>query len=251
MMNRTVSLLRRGVAACLLTTLSATASATQEFTLLTESFAPLQMSLTGKSVAKNDGVSGLATDIIRQLFKNIGYTAEYHLKSSWDDAFNTAAATPGYGVYSTFRSAEREDMFKWVGPVYYEDWVLLARLDDEIKLNNILEAKKYSVGSFTFDAITDHLVELGITPKRASNDAVNIARLRNGSIDLWASSSLTGPYIASNFRYQVKPVMTFSSGEFWLAMHKSTDDAVIDTMNQELKNMYERGDVDKILAEYL
>ena len=221
-----------------------------KFSLVTENFPPLNMSNNGKNVARNSQVSGLATDIIRQLLENTGHSASYHMKSSWHTALNSAADKSGYGVYSAFRTPEREERFKWVGPLYNEDWVLLAKADVEENIQSLDDVKGRTIGSFEKDPITDYLKGKNLSLRLASNDGVNVARLRNGTIDLWASSSLTGPYVASSFRFPVKTVLTFSEGQLWLAMNKDTDDEVITALNTELQRMHDDGEIEEVLSRY-
>lgn len=222
----------------------------EQFSLVTENFPPLNMSTNGKSVARNNQVTGLATDIVRKLMNNTGYSATYRMKRSWDRAFDMAAETSGYGVYSAFRTPEREDMFKWVGPLYSEEWVLYANEGWDGELSSLEDAKDLRMGTFEQDGIGDYLRDEGFSPILSNSDAANAARLKNGSIDVWATSSLSGPYTASNFNLPVKNVLTFHRSYLWLAMNKETDDAAIKTMNDELQRMHERGDIETILAQY-
>ena len=242
----------RSIVNLFLLALVSPAGATQaeSFHLMTESFPPLNMTANGSSYARNDRVSGFATDIIRQLFKNSGYDVQFTLTSKWDDAYTKALKNQGYGVYSTFRSPERESKFLWVGPLYDEDWVLLAPADSSLTIKDLNQAKKYKVGSFVFDGITDHLSQKGVNTLPAQNDAVNVVKLKSKTIDLWASSSLTGPYVATNFKIPVRTVLTFNKSNLWLAMNIDTPPEIIDRMNSELKKMHQSGQIQGMIDRY-
>ncbi|WP_419831533.1 hypothetical protein [Endozoicomonas atrinae] len=90
--------------------------------------------------------------------------------------------------------------------------------------------------------------KIGVVP--AKSDAVNVVKLKLGKIELWASSSLTGPYTASNFNIPVKPIHTFSESSLWLAMHKDTDPAVVSQLNNELKRMHQSGEIQQMINSY-
>ena len=220
------------------------------FHLVTENFPPLNMPSNGSSHARNARVSGFATDIVRQLFKQNGYNAKFTLMSSWNKAFNRAKDNSGYGIYSTFRTPQREDKFQWVGPLYEEEWVILAPKSSNLSIESLEDLKAYTVGSYESDAISDYLREHQITIKTAKSDAVNVVKLKLGKIDLWASSSLTGPYVASNFNIPIKQLYKFNVSSLWLAMHKSTDPAVIAKLNQDLKEMHRKGEVQRLIDSY-
>lgn len=84
----------------------------------------------------------------------------------------------------------------------------------------------------------------------AKSDSVNVVKLKLGKIELWASSSLTGPYTASNFNIPVKPIHTFSKSGLWLAMHKDTDPTIVSVLNTELQNMHQSGEIQKMIDSY-
>ncbi|MRI31843.1 amino acid ABC transporter substrate-binding protein [Endozoicomonas sp. OPT23] len=220
-----------------------------DFKLYTENFPPLNMTSNGSAYARNDRVSGFATDIVRELFSKTDLSVSYILKD-WDSAYGDAQSTSETGVYSTFRTPEREDKFKWVGPLYNEDWVILARADTDVKVDTLKGLHNYKVGSHESDVVTDFLVEQGISIKPAKNDAVNVIRLKTGDIQLWAASSLTAPYIAANFKVPVKTVHTFNSSGLWLAMNKETDSEVIEQLNRTLQEMHKSGTVQKMIDSY-
>ena len=51
----------------------------------------------------------------------------YHLHFlPWARAYTYGLEKPQHCVFSTSRTAEREALFKWVGPVSQIDWVLYA-----------------------------------------------------------------------------------------------------------------------------
>lgn len=222
----------------------------ETFQLMTENFPPLNMSSNGASYARNDRVSGFATDIIRRLFEKTGHEVKFTLVSQWDEAYGTALNKKGYGVYSTLRSRERESQFLWVGPLYHEDWVLFTSADRSVSISDLNKAKAFRVGSYVFDGITDHLVQNGIQIIPARNDAVNAIKLKSNAIDLWASSSLTGPYVAANFNIPVKPVLTFNRSNLWLAMNIDTPSKIIDELNKALKQMHDSGEVQTMINVY-
>ncbi len=230
--------------------LSSAVTAT-EFHLVTENFPPLNMTNNGASYARNDRVSGFATDILRSLFKAHDINTRYTLMLDWDDAYSHAFNNTATGVYSTFRTPERENMFKWVGPLYEEEWLLLTMNNKDIEINSLNEVHKYKIGGHESDGITDYLIEQDIKVKTAQNDSVNVIRLQVGDIELWAASSLTAPYVAANFKVPVKEVFLFNKGTLWLAMHKDTDQEMIDKLNQTLREMHESGEIKEMIQQYL
>ncbi|WP_410965052.1 hypothetical protein, partial [Salmonella sp. SAL04286] len=87
-------------------------------------------------------------DIVREMFKRAGIKYSLTLRFPWDRIYKLALEKPGYGVFVTARLAEREDKFKWVGPLAVNDWVLMARGDSSIHLNSLEDAARYRIGGY-------------------------------------------------------------------------------------------------------
>lgn len=122
--------------------------------LLTENLVPFNMAVNGGNYAKDDGISGISTDTVRAACERAQIECQLILRFPWDRVYQQALSEPGYGVFSTARTPEREDKFKWVGPLAVNDWVLMARGDSSIHLNSLEDAARYRIGGYKNDAIS-------------------------------------------------------------------------------------------------
>ena len=104
--------------------------------LLTENFPPYNMAEGGKNFARDDKISGIAVELVREMFKRAGVNYSLTLRFPWERIYKMALEKPGYGVFVTARLPEREKDFKWVGPLGPDDWVMLARADSSISLGS-------------------------------------------------------------------------------------------------------------------
>ncbi|MBP3864535.1 MAG: ABC transporter substrate-binding protein, partial [Pseudomonas sp.] len=153
--------------------------------LLTENFPPYNMAKNGKNFAQNDNIEGIAVDILREAFKRAGIPYSMTLRFPWERIYHLALEKPGYGVFVTARVPEREKLFKWVGPIGPDDWVLLARGDSPITLTSLEQARQYRVGAYKGDAIALSLEKQGLAPVIVLRDQDNARKLQAGQIDLW------------------------------------------------------------------
>ena len=110
--------------------------------LLTENFPPYNMAKNGKNFAQNENIEGIAVDILRETFKRAGIPYSMTLRFPWQRIYQLALENPGYGVFVTARVPEREQLFKWVGPLGPDDWVLLARGDSSITLTSLVSIQQ-------------------------------------------------------------------------------------------------------------
>ncbi|MDM8348305.1 ABC transporter substrate-binding protein [Pseudomonas sp. sp1636] len=220
--------------------------------LLTENFPPYNMSINGKNFAQEDNIDGIAVDIIREMFKRSAIKYNMTLRFPWERIYKLALEKPGYGVFVTARLPEREALFKWVGPIGPDDWVLLGKSDSPITLNSLEDAKQYKVGAYKGDAIAEYLVEKGLEPITALRDQLNAQKLVAGKIDLWATGDPAGRYLAKQEGVSgLKTILRFDSAELYLALNKDVPDEVVQKLQAELDRMRSEGFVDDILDSYL
>ncbi|SNS35588.1 amino acid ABC transporter substrate-binding protein, PAAT family [Pseudomonas segetis] len=220
--------------------------------LLTENFPPYNMAINGKNFAQEDNLDGIAVDIVREMFKRAGIQYNLTLRFPWDRIYKLALEKPNYGVFVTARLPEREELFKWVGPIGPDDWVLLGRSDSNISLNNLEDAKQYKVGAYKGDAIAEHLQQQGLTPITALRDQLNATKLVSGQIDLWATGDPAGRYLAKQEGISgLKTILRFDTAELYLALNKEVPDEVVQKLQAELDKMRKEGFVDDTLNSYL
>ncbi|WP_029529592.1 substrate-binding periplasmic protein [Pseudomonas sp. S9] len=220
--------------------------------LLTENFPPYNMAINGKNFAQEDNLDGIAVDIVREMFKRAGIQYNLTLRFPWDRIYKLALEKPNYGVFVTARLPEREELFKWVGPIGPDDWVLLGRSDSNISLNKLEDAKQYKVGAYKGDAIAEHLQQQGLTPITALRDQLNATKLVSGQIDLWATGDPAGRYLAKQEGISgLKTILRFDTAELYLALNKEVPDEVVQKLQAELDKMRKEGFVDDTLNSYL
>ena len=143
-------------------------------------------------------------------------------------------------------------MFKWVGPIGPDDWVLLARANSPITLTTLEQARPYKVGAYKGDAIALALEEKGMAPVIVLRDQDNARKLLAGQIDLWATGDPAGRFLARQVGISgFKTVLRFNQAELFLALNKEVPDEVVARLQTALDQLRAEGVVDKIRAKYL
>ena len=220
--------------------------------LLTENFPPFNMAIDDKNFARDDGIDGISAEIVREMFKRAGIEYSLSLRFPWDRLYKLTLDKPNYGLFSTTYTEERKPLFKWVGPLAKTGWVLLAKPGSTLKLTNLKEASKYSVGAYKNDAVSQHLESQGMSPVNALRDQENVSKLMEGKIDLWATTDPVGRYMAKQEGVNgLVTVLRFNDNQLFLAMNLNTPDEVIQRLQKALDAMRADGTVEKISANYL
>lgn len=220
--------------------------------LLTENFPPYNMAKNGKNFAQDENINGIAVDVVREMFKRAEINYSLTLRFPWERIYKLALEKPGYGVFVMARLADREKLFKWVGPIGPDDWIMLARADSKINLESLQQARKYKIGAYKGDAIAETLTKQGLAPLVVLRDQDNAKKLVNGQIDLWATGDPAGRYLARQDGVTgLKTVLRFNSAELYLALNKNVPDEVVKKLQAALDQMRNEGMVDDIMARYL
>ncbi|MBA1381471.1 substrate-binding periplasmic protein [Pseudomonas brassicacearum] len=220
--------------------------------LLTENFPPYNMAKNGKNFAQDENIHGIAVDIVREIFKRADITYSLTLRFPWERIYKLALEKPGYGVFVMARLPEREKLFKWVGPIGPDDWVMLAKADSKIALDSLAQARQYKIGAYKGDAIAETLAKQGLKPIVVLRDQDNARKLVNGQIDLWATGDPAGRYLARQEGVNdLKTVLRFNSAELYLALNKDVPDDVVARLQKALDELRKEGAVDAIMARYL
>ncbi|MBV4463137.1 ABC transporter substrate-binding protein [Pseudomonas sp. SWRI79] len=220
--------------------------------LLTENFPPYNMAKNGKNFAQDENINGIAVDIVREMFKRADITYSLTLRFPWERIYKLALEKPGYGVFVMARLPDREKLFKWVGPIGPDDWILLAKADSKITLETLEQARKYKIGAYKGDAIAETLAKQGLKPIVVLRDQDNAKKLVNGQIDLWATGDPAGRYLARQEGVNgLKTVLRFNSAELYLALNKDVPDETVAKLQAALDQLRKEGVVDEIMGRYL
>lgn len=230
----------------------AAANPDTDLVLLTENFPPYNMAKNGKNFAQDANINGIAVDIVREMFKRANITYSLTLRFPWERIYKLALEKPGYGVFVMARLPDREHLFKWVGPIGPDDWIMLAKADSKITLETLDQARKYKIGAYKGDAIAETLAKQGLKPIVVLRDQDNAQKLVGGQIDLWATGDPAGRYLARQDGVTgLKTVLRFNSAELYLALNKDVPDEVVAKLQAALDQLRKEGVVDDIMARYL
>ncbi len=209
------------------------------------------MSTTGKKFAREEKVDGLATVILREMCKRAQITCTFTLRFPWSKILEQAQTKPGYAIYTTVRTPEREPNFKWVGPITRNDWIFVAKTDSSIEIKNLDDAKKLRVGGYKGDAKAKFLESKGFSLITSLQDQRLLDKLNKGQIDVWATSDPAGPQLAQKHNVPVKKVFIIQRKDLYLAVNKQVPDEIIDKLQKAYEKMAQEGVVKQIEERFL
>lgn len=235
--------LSRSLLVCLLFATFARAELPPDYkvVLLTENFPPFNMADNNKNFAREQNISGLSADIVREMFKRADIKYTMTLRFPWDRIYNHTMKTANHGLFSTSLSEARKPLFKWVGPISKYESVLVG-LDSSAPLKDLEEAKAYRIGAYQSAAVSQYIERLGFTPQNALRDQENIRKLQSGKIDYWATSDPVWRFYAKEQNATgLRTILSFHTSDLYLALNKDIPDEVVERLQAALDQMRSEG----------
>lgn len=190
----------------------------------------------------DENIAGIATDKVRELMKRAGLGYRLDLLP-WRRAYELAVAQKLTCVFSTTRTPEREELFKWVGPLASTDWVLYGKAERKLHLTTLEEARPYVIGTYNGDSRDAFLRAKNFKVDTAPDENLNPAKLMADRIDLWASGRYEGGTLImrQGLAKKIVPVLTFNRVNLYLACNRQTPDEVINQLEASLHTMLKDG----------
>ncbi|MES2069686.1 MAG: ABC transporter substrate-binding protein [Pseudomonadota bacterium] len=218
----------------------------QALNLVTEDYPPFNI-----VSPKNGEISGLSTEKVLELMRRAG--EKYTLAAyPWARAIQMAQNNPDTCVFSTSRTPGREALYKWVGPLVKNNWMVFARADDSRHPKTLEDLRPYVIGTYRNDAIAEYFSLKGFNTELASADIDNPRKMLYGRFDFWATGELLGLEIIrqQGLGKLIVPLFVFNQTEMYLACNTGMEQARIDRLNHLLKEMDRDGTSAAIEKKY-
>jgi polar amino acid transport system substrate-binding protein len=217
--------------------------------LLTEENPPLNYS-------ENKKLTGMATEVVQEMGKRAGMKLDFEVMA-WNKAYEKAQADKETCLYATARLPNRENAFKWVGPIAVNQWGLFALGGFTPVIKSLADARPYRIGGVARDAKTEHLKQNSVTNIfEVEDDKLNPGKLTLNrkeaqKIDLWITSVATAKRVAAQAKVtDIKLVLAVHEAESYLACSPRTSAATLKALADALEGMKKDGSYVKIIKAY-
>ncbi len=222
--------------------------------LFTENEPPFSMRKNElKGFRQDDPVTGISVDILNALFNRLKIPNVMRI-DIWDNGYKLALTKDSFGIFSTTRTPEREELFKWVGPLVANDWVLVGKENFTEIIRKITDPilKNLRIGTLKGGAIEVFLRRNGISPIIFESGFDCALALKENKIDLWATGEPIANYYSKKIGAEkIKPVFLLKGHQFmYLALNIKTPDSLVEILNKELGVMRRDGTLRKIYLKY-
>jgi len=185
---------------------------------------------------EKDGVpEGIAVETLREVLAELGIDpAEADIRiGSWSEGYQTVLHTPMTVVFSTARTPERENLFKWAGPVFNSKNVLFALKDRNVTIFSLQDLTQIRIGIIRDDVAGADLISFGVAPENlvvSTNAQEIVSLLESGRIDAWAYAELPGEEIIkaiANDPERFGVVYSLKTWDYYFAFNRDVPDAIV------------------------
>jgi len=157
------------------------ARADRELAYLTEEYYPF-------NYTENGELKGISIDLLRLTWEELGQPPHPIQSMPWARGYDRACNVSNTVLFSMARIPQRENLFRWAGPISTVRFVLIAKKSAHITLHHMDEAKGYRIGTLRGD-ITDALLQEHCGRNKIEALASmrqNILKLMEGRLDMVA-----------------------------------------------------------------
>lgn len=221
---------------------------------MTEEFAPYQFY---EGEGDNRVISGISIEIVQALQKQMGNSDAIKVLP-WSRALKLLAKKKNSALFSTARTPERENLYKWVGPLAKLEMVFFKKMGSDVNIRSMEEAKTLAKIGVTKNVATHEiLANMGFSNldvMQSGADEKNLKRLIKGRIDVWPTGYYAGVYSSKKMgvldQIEAIPDVSIMSGHLYIAFNTETDDSVIQQWQSALDQLKSDGVVAAILKKY-
>jgi polar amino acid transport system substrate-binding protein len=229
----------------------------KDIAYLTEQFPPYNYQENGK-------LQGISVDLLKKMWEkmNVSLNGSNIKLLSWTEGYQRTLNESNSVLFSTARLPERENLFKWVGPIGPLRNVLLAKEDKNISITAPEDLKKYKIAAINDDSAIQMLLDKGAKKEDLVLEKTSkpiIEMLQNGSIDAWAYGDNAGIWLIKKSGANAKDfkvVYILGQIDYYYAFNKETPDSIVQSFQQaidQVKNNKDKdgvSDYEKILSKY-
>lgn len=220
----------------------------QSLLLYTEEYPPINFSRNGQP-------TGLATEVVREIMRRTGQDAPISLVP-WARGYQQALVRANTGLFVTMRTAERESLFKWVGPLTRNVTNFYALTSSYLRIGDLEQARRFGQIAVPRDWYShQRLLAEGFTNLYpVTGPAQVVSMLKRGRVKLMVldNLSLGALLVQGDIKAdEVQLLFPLMYSDSYIAFSAGTDDALIQRWQLELDGMKADGSFAAIYHKWL
>ena len=214
------------------------------------------------TLEENGVPKGISVDMLRYIFTRYGTDVpdDHFIFGTWEDVYKKTLTRNGTVLCILARSPERENLFRWAGPIDKTPIMLFCLRESADRFKNA-SPSDMKIGTITDDIAATALKEAGGRDIVYSTEPRElITMLENGTIDGWAYASMPGLQRIRQYASDpssIVPVQTLKTYDFYIAFNQNTSTPLVQSFQDNLDAIRAEKDdtgvsmYDRILYRYV
>jgi polar amino acid transport system substrate-binding protein len=208
---------------------------------------------------KDGKLEGISVELVEKMLQKCDIKSDITVLP-WDRGYSLLKKGPNIALFTTVRSKEREQHFKWVGPLGSINMVFLAKKGFDKPIKSIEDVKKLDAIGLQIeeDYTSEALKKAGFKNLTYSGvNSLNAFYLYTGKIDLWFGTEFQMiEHIKKmnldpdDFEIVYKAKELGLDIELYVALSKDVDDEIVEKLQSSLDELKRSGEYEEIVARY-
>jgi len=199
-------------------------------------------------------ITGVTTDIVREILKRTNNTSTISTLP-WARAYQYAKTQENTIIFSIGRIPQRENMFKWVGPIARKKAMLFAKRGSGIKVEKLKNAKDVrTILTMRKDTQEQYLQKHSFTNIHGlATWRQGLKMLLSNRGDLWTQKDLDVAIILKEEKVnsdRIEAVFTMFELSAYIGVSKSTNDDIVRIWQSTLDEIKNDGTFEKIIRKW-
>lgn len=229
----------------------AASSSIDDYKFMTEDYPPF-------NYGQADDLKGISIELWDLILKKLNSkkTIKEVEVLPWARSYNNLQSEDNTLLFVMTRTTERENLFKWVGPVAPTKIVIVAPKSKNIKISSFADLFKYKIGVVR-DDVAELLLLSNNVPKSNIYPAVklvdNIKKLLAGRVDAISYEESVLKWTLKQEGEKVsdyETIFPLKEGEVFFAFNKNTPDDLIDKVQEAFDQVKQSVEYKKIMDKY-
>lgn len=230
----------------------AASSSIDDYKFMTEDYPPF-------NYGQGHDVKGLSVELWDLMLKKLNSkkTIKEVEVLPWARSYKTLQLEDNTLLFVMTRTAERESLFKWVGPVAPTKIVIISPKSKNIKINSFADFSKYKIGVVRDDVGESLLLSNNVhisNIDRAVKLSDNIKKLLAGRIDAISYEENVLKWTLKQEGEKVSDyeiIFSLKEGEVFFAFNKNTPDDLIKQVQEAFDQVKQSSEYKQIMDKYL
>jgi len=139
----------------LLSPVSASASSNlSDITFYTENYPPA-------NYIENGEIKGISVDTIKAIWQHLNIPEQDILIAPWSRGYRFTLDNANTALFTMSRTQPRENLFKWVGPIFHSTHVLIAKKSKKLKFSSLGQVFYHKVATVQGDISEISMYQVG------------------------------------------------------------------------------------------